>query len=174
MGCGQNKCSPEHKGVDIWEGADIVHDLTKFPYPFEDNSAEEIVCNHFVEHLSGEQLMQFMNECYRILKPSNSSVHTSATEGVLKIQSPYYTSMRCWQDPTHKSALSEASFLYYNKKWREDNKLTHYPINCDFDFTYGYHLNPPWNTKSDEARTFAIGHYWNVISDISVVLTKRS
>lgn len=174
LGCGQNKVSPEHKGVDIWEGADIVHDLTKFPYPFEDNSVDEIVCNHFVEHLDGETFMKFMDECYRILKPANSNLHASATEGLLKITSPYYTSMRCWQDPTHKQAISEAKFLYFNKKWREDNKLSHYPIKSDFDFTFGYMINGPWNTKSEEAKTFAITHYNNTIADISVILTKRS
>lgn len=176
LGAGQN-CTPGFKGVDLWEGADIVHDLTKFPYPFEDNSVSEIVCSHFVEHLTGEQLIQFMNECYRILKPSNASLHQAATEGILKITSPYYTSIRCWQDPTHKIAISESTFLYYNKKWREDNKLTHHDykkITCDFDYTYGYNVLHPWSTKNQEALQFAIQHYHNVVSDITIMLTKRA
>lgn len=41
------------------------------------------------------------------------------------ILAPYYTSMRCWQDPTHTRAISEASFLYFNKDWRVQNKLDH-------------------------------------------------
>ena len=32
-----------------------------------------------------------------------------------QIWAPYYTSMRCWQDPTHTRAISEATFLYANK-----------------------------------------------------------
>ena len=173
LGCGQN-CTPGFKGVDLWEGADVVHDLTKFPYPFEADSIDEIVCNHFAEHLTGEQLMKFMDECYRILKPANNSIHQAATVGILRIVSPYYNSIRCWQDPTHKIALSESSFLYYNKKWREDNKLSHYPITCDFDFTFGYNVDQAWATKNQETLSFAIKHYTNVVSDITVMLTKRA
>jgi hypothetical protein len=81
--------------------------------------------------------------------------------------------MRCWQDPTHKRAISEATFLYYNKQWRDTNKLDHYPIHCDFDYTYGYDINAIWANRSEEARNFAISHYMNVVNDIHVVLTKR-
>ena len=30
---------------------DVVHDLNKFPYPFENNSAKKNVCNNTMEHL---------------------------------------------------------------------------------------------------------------------------
>ena len=46
--------------------------------------------------------------------------------------------MRAWQDPTHKRAISEATFLYANKSWRVSQGLDRYPITCDFDFSYGY------------------------------------
>lgn len=31
-------------------------------------------------------------------------------------------------------------------------------------------LNEPWNTKSEEAKAFAVRHYFNVVSDIYVEL----
>lgn len=163
LACGQSK-TEGYFGVDIFPGekVDAVVDLEQFPWPIESNSAEEIVCSHYVEHTS--DLMKFMNEVYRILKPG----------GKIKIIAPYYTSMRCWQDPTHKRAISDATFLYYNKQWREINKLDHYPITCDFDFTYGYDMDQTWAGKHDEARNFAIAHYWNIVNDIHVVLTKRA
>ena len=162
LACGQNK-TEGYFGVDIAPGpnVDAVVDLEQFPWPIESNSAEDIVCNHYVEHTS--DLMKFMNEVYRILKPG----------GKIKIVAPYYTSMRCWQDPTHTRAISDATFLYYNKEWRKINKLDHYPITCDFDFTYGYDMDPTWASKHEEARNFAIAHYWNIVNDIHVVLTKR-
>lgn len=172
LGCGQNP-TLGFKGVDLWSGADIVHDLTVFPYPFADNSVDEIVCNHFVEHIDGDTFIKFMDECYRILKPSNTTIHNSPTSGIMRICSPYYTSIRCWQDPTHKQAISEAKFLYFNKGWRDQNKLDHYPIKSDFDYSFGFNFNPPWHTKSDEVKQFAVTHYVNVISDINVVLAKR-
>jgi len=104
-----------------------------------------------------------MEEVYRILKPG----------GKIKVIAPYYNSMRAWQDPTHKRAISEATFLYFNKGWRDTNKLDHYDITSDFDFVYGYDMVNEWAMKNEESRNFAIKHYTNVISDIHVTLTKK-
>lgn len=162
LACGQSRIDG-YFGIDIKPGdtVDAVMDLESFPWDIESESVEDIICSHYVEHTS--DLIKFMDEVYRILKPG----------GRIKIIAPYYNSMRCWQDPTHKRAISEASFLYFNKQWRETNKLDHYGIVCDFDFTYGYDLNPEWVNRSEEARSFAIKHYVNVVSDIHVTLTKK-
>jgi SAM-dependent methyltransferase len=162
IACGQNK-QEGFIGIDqcVLPNVDIVHNLELFPWPIESNSIDEARCVHYIEHTS--DLIAFMEELYRILKP-NAQCTLSA---------PYYSSIRAWQDPTHKRAISEASFLYFNKNWREQNKLDHYNIKCDFDFSYGYVLTPAWSTRSDEARNFAITHYINVISDIQVILTKK-
>ena len=66
------------------------------------------------------------------------------------------------------------TFLYYNKQWRIDNKLSHYPIKSNYDFTYGYAFAPHWQTRSEEARNFALIHYINVVTDIQVMLTKKT
>jgi len=162
LACGDAK-QQGYIGVDIVKlpGVDIVHDLEKFPWPFKDESVDEVFCSHYVEHT--KDLMKFMDELYRILKP----------EGKANIVAPYYSSMRAWQDPSHTRAISEATFLYFNKNWRVANKLGHYPITCDFDFSYGYAVDPSWVTRNEEARAFAIKHYINVITDIQVMLTKR-
>lgn len=160
LGCGNNK-REGFTGVDIMDGADIQFDLFKSKWKWKDNSVDEIHCSHFIEHVP--DLIPFMNECHRILKP----------EGIMTVIAPYYTSVRCWQDPTHKQAISEHSFLYYNKEWRETNGLSHYPITADFNFNYGYVFSPEWQLRSDEARRFALTHYWNVVSDIQVTLTKK-
>jgi SAM-dependent methyltransferase len=162
LACGQNK-TEGYFGIDIFPGdkVDAVVDLEQFPWPIESDSVEDVVCNHYIEHTS--DLMKFMNEVYRILKPG----------GRIKVVAPYYTSIRCWQDPTHKRAISDATFLYFNKGWRDANKLDHYPIDCDFDYTYGYDINNVWANRSEDARNFAILHYNNVVNDIHVVMTKR-
>jgi SAM-dependent methyltransferase len=162
VACGQNK-TPEFFGVDIAaeEGVDLVHDLENFPWPIPDNSVDEIVCNHYIEHT--KDLIKFMNEIYRIMKPGAKAL----------FRAPYYNSMRAWQDPTHTRAISEATFLYYNKDWRTQNKLDHYPINCDFDYNFGYDFTPDWAMRAEEARAFAVRHYTNVVSDIQVILVKK-
>lgn len=161
LGAGNNK-QEGFRGVDIMPGSDIVADLNK-PWKFaKDNSVDELYCSHFVEHV--DDLMHFFNEAHRVLKPGCN----------LTIIAPYYSSVRCWQDPTHKHAISENSLLYYNKAWREQNGLQHYPITADFDFSYGFAYDPVWQNRSEEARAFAQRFYINVIMDLQATLTKRT
>lgn len=172
------------KGVDIVkvDGVDYVQDLLKFPWSqFADNSVDEIECSNFVEHIPhgdsfNDLFYQFFDEIHRILKPATFDPNNPniALTGIARIVCPYYSSIRAWQDPTHQRAISEASFLYLNKQWRIDNKLDHYPVSCDFDFNYGYVVNPAWQNRNQEAQAFAIQHYINVVSDIQVQLIKRS
>lgn len=160
IACGKNK-KTGFTGVDIWEGADIVADLEKFPWPFEDNSVDEIFCSHYIEHTP--DLISFANEIYRIMKVGAKA----------EIIAPYYSSIRAWQDPTHLRAISENTFLYFNKDWRVLNKLDHYPVVADFDFESSYVIDPAWKNKSDDELKFAIKYYINVVSDIRTILTKR-
>lgn len=162
LACGANK-QEGFDGVDKVKvpGVDHVVNLEKFPWPFKADSVDEIWCSHYVEHT--KDLIKFMDECYRILKVG----------GRMTVVAPYYSSMRAWQDPTHTRAICEATFLYFNKGWREANGLDHYGIKSDFDFTYGYAFSPEWATRSEEARLFALNHYINVATDIQAVMTKR-
>jgi ubiquinone/menaquinone biosynthesis C-methylase UbiE len=162
LACGNSK-QEGFLGVDMvqLEGVDVVMDLEKFPWDFKDESVDELSCRNYIEHT--KDIVSFMDECWRILKPG----------GKLTIIAPYYNSIRAWQDPTHTRVISEATFLYYNKKWREDNVLTHYKIKSDFDYNYGYFFSPIWATRSEEAKAFAIAHYTNVVADIQINLTKR-
>ncbi len=160
IACGKNK-KRGFTGVDIWDGADIVANLEKFPWPFEDNSVDEIFCSHYIEHTP--DLISFANELYRIMKVGARA----------EIIAPYYSSIRAWQDPTHLRAISENTYLYFSKEWRTINKLDHYPITADFDFECNYHLDQDWQGKSDDEVRFAIKYYINVVSDIRAVLTKR-
>ena len=165
LGCGQSPMDG-FTGVDISPdcGADIVHDLLSFPWPFEDESVEEVHCSHFFEHVPGPLRMPFMDELWRVLVPG----------GTAKIITPHWSSMRAIQDPTHAwPPVAPASYLYFNKQWRADNHLDHYPVTCDFDFTYADMIDVPWSLRSNEARDFAVRHYINVATDLHVHLTKR-
>lgn len=59
------------------EGADIVWDLNKFPYPFKDKSADYILLDNILEHLDDTVLTVF--ECHRLLSDT----------GTLEIKVPY-------------------------------------------------------------------------------------
>jgi hypothetical protein len=161
IACGQNK-RPGFTGVDIAAGPEIdfVWDLEKFPWePFTDNSMEEVYASHYIEHT--KDLMKFMDEVWRICQHGAK----------VTFLAPYYTSIRAWGDPTHTRAISEFTWLYYQKPWRVSQKLDHYPIQCDYEVTnLMLYFNDPWDKKSDEARQFAQQHYWNAVSDIVVEL----
>ena len=162
LACGQIKMDG-FTGVDKvkTDAVDVVHDLETFPWPFESGSVDEVHCSHYIEHTA--DLIAFVDELWRIMKPGARAT----------IIAPYYTSIRAWQDPTHKRPISEMTFMYFNKGWRDANKLDHYSIKSDFDFTYGYQMMPDWANRAEEARVFAMRHYCNVISDIHIVLTKK-
>lgn len=64
-------------GVDI-DRADVRHDLSQFPWPFEDESADSIIASHILEHLTRDDGLRFLAECYRIL----------AQDGVLYLAVP--------------------------------------------------------------------------------------
>lgn len=165
LGCGDNKAEG-YLGVDIAKTAstDYIFDLTLFPWPIDDAVVDELRCCHFFEHLTGAQRMLFMDECWRVLKP----------DAQLLIVVPYWSSMRSIQDPTHQwPPVCETSFLYFNKKWRDDNKLSHYQIKCDFDFSYGYSLDNDLMVRNMEWQQFAVKHYVQAVNDLQVALTKR-
>lgn len=167
LGCGDNK-REGFQGVDLVKtpSTDVVCDLLALPWPWGNETVAEVHCSHFFEHIPGPLRGTWMDELYRVLVPS----------GTAMIIVPYAGSFRSIQDYTHAwPPVHESSFLYFNRAWREGNKLTHgaYALVCDFDFTYGYVMSPMWASRNDEARTFALMHYWNVAADLQVVLTKR-
>ncbi len=168
IACGQQK-KEGFIGIDSAniEGVDIVHDLLSFPWPFEDNSIWEMNCSHFVEHIPIQLkdgsfgLNRFMEEVYRCLMPG----------GQIVITCPYYTSIRAWQDPTHTRAITDVTFNYYSK-----GKVTgvdHYMPKCNFEIVHRrYMLNKEHEALGEEARVYALKHFWNVVDDVQFTLRK--
>src|SRR5262245_23385575 len=69
LGCGTNP-QPGFLGADIikTKQAEWIVDLRK-RWPWKDNSVDEAVSSHFLEHLTGPERAHFANELYRVLKP---------------------------------------------------------------------------------------------------------
>jgi ubiquinone/menaquinone biosynthesis C-methylase UbiE len=99
FGCGQKKLFG-YIGLDIFKGDDIdvVHDFNCFPYPFEDNVFDEIVCNSSLEHV--DHFFKTVLELHRISKPN----------ALIKIFCPHYSSADAYRDPTHKTFFSYTTF----------------------------------------------------------------
>jgi ubiquinone/menaquinone biosynthesis C-methylase UbiE len=160
LACGLNK-HEGFLGVDIvpLPGVDIVWDLENYPWPFDDNSIDEIYCSHYIEHT--KDLIKFMDEVWRICKPG----------APVTIIAPYYSSIWAWRDPTHVRAISEETFLYFTKTFRETHGLAHMPIKSNYEILEViFALDNDFANKSEEELRFAIRHYINVVMEIKVVL----
>jgi predicted SAM-dependent methyltransferase len=66
LGSGPKKGNNGWTTIDF-SGADISHDLRK-GIPLPDNSVDRIYTSHVFEHISFNDLISFINECYRVLK----------------------------------------------------------------------------------------------------------
>ena len=96
---------------------DVVHDLEKFPYPFEDNSVDEILLSHVLEHIgqNPDVFNNIIKELYRICK--NNSI--------VDIRVPHPRHDDFISDPTHVRPITILGLQLYdknlNEKWEKMN-----------------------------------------------------
>lgn len=133
LGAGATK-TEGFKNVDAHEVkglTDIVHNLEQFPWPFENDSVDEIISNNLFEHLPN--LVRTMEEIHRILKPN----------GLLKIAVPYYKHILAFTDPTHvrfftKNTMDyftyEGHYSKYNYFSKARFRIVHLACNRDYKF----------------------------------------
>jgi len=100
LGCGFMKF-PGWVNVDALENCkpDVVWDLNKVPWPFDDNSFDGILANHVFEHL--DEWWDALKECARILKVG----------GVLDIRVPDESSSSAGTYRDHKHIITFHSFF---------------------------------------------------------------
>lgn len=103
LGCGKRPIKG-YINLDIVKlpGVNVIHNLNKFPYPFNKNTFEEIYCSHILEHV--EDLIKVMEELSRIAKPNAK----------IKIISPYFASLSAFLDPTHKIFITGRTFNLFD------------------------------------------------------------
>lgn len=169
LACGQRK-REGFKGLDAVkvDGADYIHNLMEFPWPFKDSSVYEFNCEHYVEHIPIQLLdgtyglHRFMEEAYRCLMD----------KGTIRIVAPYYMSQGAYQDPTHTRCITDLTFVYYSQKVVE-GALDHYMPSCNFEAVSKTKvIDPAFEAKGEQARRWAIEHYWNVVVEVQYILRK--
>lgn len=89
---------------------DVVWDLNVTPWPFEDNSFDEVHAYEVLEHLGKQgdfkSFFAHFSEIWRILKP----------EGHLYGSVPMWDSPWAWSDPGHTRVISKHSFIFLSQK----------------------------------------------------------
>lgn len=117
---------------------DVVCTLGVDPLPFVDDSVDQAIAIHVLEHIGRQGdttgWFQFWEELYRVLKPN----------GTLTVESPLYSSVWAWADPSHTRALSPESFVFMNQdSYRvTPSAISPYRIRCDFEPALAYALIP--------------------------------
>lgn len=165
IGCGKNK-RQGFVGVDsiAFEGVDVVLNIGKDVWPWEDGSVEEINCSHVAEHLKPDERVHMVNEMYRVLK----------LKGTALIITPHWSSTRAYGDLTHQwPPVSEFWYLYLNKGWREINAPHNQDYKCDFDNTHGHAVNPALSGRNQEYQQFALTWYKEAASDLYATIIKN-
>ena len=88
------------------DGVDVVTDLDKHPWPFDNNYADLIIARAIFEHL--DDVVGALEECHRILKSS----------GRLRIRGPREGGGNVWGDVTHKRGFNAHSFDHFDPSTR--------------------------------------------------------
>ncbi|MBI4928320.1 MAG: hypothetical protein HY835_11180 [Anaerolineae bacterium] len=118
IACGNHK-DLGWTGIDIQAlpGVDIVHDLNVHPWPVASESVVQAKAWHIVEHIppvavtekgTRRPFIEFMNECWRVLKAG----------ALIDIETPYGGSAGFLHDPTHCNPVSELTFEHFDPDYR--------------------------------------------------------
>ena len=165
IGCGNRRekrlqLRPDDKWTDLTTidhdpncGADVVHDLERFPGPFAGDSFDECHAYCVIEHLGRQgdyrSFFALFAEIYRVLKPG----------GILAAHCPSYRSEWAWGDPSHTRVITAGGLMFldqtqYQKQvgvtamtdfrwlWKGDFE----PIHLEDDgerFTFGLRAHKP-------------------------------
>jgi SAM-dependent methyltransferase len=90
-------------------GADVIHDLEEYPWPFQDNSFDEVHAYEVLEHLGTQgdykSFFACFSEIYRVLKHG----------GTLAATCPSWQSIWAWGDPSHTRIISQASITFLDQ-----------------------------------------------------------
>lgn len=99
-------------------GVDVVHDVTKLPLPFTDNSFDTVLCQDIMEHID---YIPVLCDVHRIL----------SAKGTLAIRVPHFTSRNNFIDPTHRHSFSIETFDSFARGTSAHTRREYY-----FDFYF--------------------------------------
>jgi len=181
LGCGRNH-RDGYINIDREPGCnpDRLVDLEKFPWPFDDDSAGEILLIHVLEHLGRDTdvFLGIMKEIYRVC----------AADARVRIDVPHPRHDFYLGDPSHVRPIIPQTLLLFSKKENRamaergssNTPFTDY-LDVDFEIEEAAHmLDSAWSDKfeaeglspdaSNKAAMEALKSHNNVVEEIKIVL----
>jgi SAM-dependent methyltransferase len=132
LGCGPVPAEG-FEGVDRLPGAHHQFELaTGSPWPWADSSIEALRCSHFIEHVPAvdvfveqpgywiDALARFFDEAWRVIVPG----------GIFEVIWPALQSDSAFQDPTHRRFIPPKQLAYWNREFRQNNRLGFLGARC--------------------------------------------
>ncbi len=177
LGCGFNKRDGFHN-VDKFKDCspDEVVDLEQFPWPWPDDSVDEIYLSHVLEHLGATSEVYFdvIREMYRVCRDGATVTIT--------VPHPRHDSFI--NDPTHVRIVTFDGLAMFSRRqceiWIRDgasNTPIALMIGVDFDIeSTQLVLEPIWRSKLDLKQVtetellLAIRERNNVVQEMTAVL----
>jgi len=146
LGCGPHPIDG-YINVDKFGTPDVLWDLEVTPWPWEDNSVDEVVMEHVLEHLGQSPAVFFaiIRELYRVCR----------SEATIRIVTPHPRHDSFLNDPTHVRPVTPEMLGLFskrlNRQWAAGNyansTLALY-LDVDFEITrLTIHLDEPWHSK---------------------------
>jgi SAM-dependent methyltransferase len=177
LGCGDRK-RDGYLNVDVSPecAPDEVVDLESLPWPFEDDSADEILMSHVLEHLGADSrtFLGIIQELYRVCRH----------DAVVHVIVPHPRHDDFLIDPTHVRPILPETFQLFSKArnitWRQKGAAnTPLALILDVDFEIArvnYTIDEPWLTLlgsgelDRDGLELAIRQHFNVVKQIEVDL----
>ena len=173
LGCGFDR-RREFVNVDICGDPDIRVNLETFPWPWKDNSVDEVLLRHVLEHLGAEEEVHFnvLKELYRVC----------ADGAAVNIFVPHPRHDDFLDDPTHVRVITPGGLRLLskanNREWIE-NGCSNTPLALYLDVNFeiagvDYILDPVWEKLLDgkgcEIKRQAGKRYNNVIREVQILM----
>ena len=132
---------PDHK-------PDVVHDLERTPWLFQDDAFEEVHAYEVLEHLGRQgdfrAFFAHFYEIWRILKP----------DGFLAATCPSFRSMWAWGDPGHTRVLTSGSLVFLDRE--EYHKQVGKTAMADYRSWWSGDFRPIWIDEGGEHFRFVV------------------
>ena len=130
LGCG-GQILAGYCNVDKLGTPDLTWDLETVPWPWPDNSADEVLLSHVLEHLgqTPDSFLAIMRELYRVCRDG----------ALVKVVVPHPRSDLFLSDPTHVRAITPMMLEMFsrrmNQAWQQmGGANTPLALQCGVDF----------------------------------------